>query len=73
MRTNLRSNVANKSIMQIVRDIYGRPGGIANFYRGVVIYWISAVPTFGVLMYMYENSEKLLKTIQNKFNKFNKD
>lgn len=54
IRTNLRDNVENKSISRIVKDIYSRPGGIFNFYRGVGIYWISAVPTFGIIMYGIE-------------------
>jgi len=55
IRTNLRDQVENKSVMQIVHEIYRRPGGILNFYRGVGIYWLSAVPTFGLTMYVYEN------------------
>jgi hypothetical protein len=55
IRTNLRDQVENKSIMQIAKEIYRRPGGIFNFYRGVGIYWLSAVPTFGMTMYVYEN------------------
>jgi dicarboxylate transporter 10 len=54
IRTNIRNNVENKSIRTIVKDIYKRPGGLLNFYRGVGIYWISAVPTFGTIMYIYE-------------------
>jgi Mitochondrial carrier protein len=54
IRTNLRDNVENKSISRIVKDIYSRPGGVINFYRGVGIYWISAVPTFGIIIYGIE-------------------
>lgn len=55
IRTNIRDNVQNKSIAQIVKQIYSRPGGALNFYRGVGIYWLSAVPTFGTFMYLYES------------------
>lgn len=54
IRTNIRDNVENKSIAKIVKEIYQRPGGLLNFYRGVGIYWVSAVPTFGTIMYIYE-------------------
>ena len=54
IRTNIRDNVENKSIRKVVSEIYARPGGLLNFYRGVGIYWISAVPTFGIIMYLYE-------------------
>ena len=59
IRTNIRDNVENKSITTIIRDIYKRPGGLLNFYRGVGIYWISAVPTFGTIMYVYEKLQNL--------------
>lgn len=59
IRTNIRDNVENKSIPAIVRDIYKRPGGFLNFYRGVGIYWVSAVPTFGTIMYIYEKLQNL--------------
>lgn len=55
IRTNLRDQVENKSVIQIAKEIYARPGGLLNFYRGVGIYWLSAVPTFGMTMYVYEN------------------
>jgi len=55
IRTNIRDQVQNRSIVEIVKQIYSRPGGILNFYRGVGVYWISAVPTFGITMYVYEN------------------
>ena len=58
IRTNIRHDVENKSVLKIVKDIYRRPGGIRNFYRGVGIYWISAVPTFGIIMYSYEKLQK---------------
>lgn len=58
IRTNIRDNIENKSILQITRQIYARPGGVLNFYRGVGIYWISSVPAFGVLMYFFDKFEK---------------
>lgn len=57
VRTNLRNEVENCSIAHIVKKIYKRPGGLVNFYRGVGVYWISAVPTFGVIMYAYERMQ----------------
>lgn len=59
IRTNIRDNVENKSITSIVKDIYRRPGGFLNFYRGVGIYWVSAIPTFGTIMYIYEKLQSL--------------
>jgi hypothetical protein len=59
IRTNIRDNIENKSIAKIVKDIYQRPGGFINFYRGVGIYWVSAVPTFGTIMYIYEKLQTL--------------
>lgn len=58
IRTNIRDNVENKSISQTIKDIYARPGGVLNFYRGVGVYWISAVPTFGMIMYVYDKLQK---------------
>lgn len=58
IRTNIRDNIEHKSISNIVREIHKRPGGILNFYRGVGIYWLSAVPTFGMIMYIYEKAQK---------------
>ena len=55
IRTNLRDQVQYKSISQITKEICSRPGGLLNFYRGVGIYWMSAVPTFGLTMFIYEN------------------
>ena len=52
VRTNIRDNVENKSVMRMVREIFHRPGGILNFYRGVGLYWVSAVPTFGLITYV---------------------
>lgn len=57
IRTNIRDNIDNKSIMQIVKHIHSKPGGFLNFYRGVGIYWLSAVPTFGMIMYIYEKTK----------------
>jgi hypothetical protein len=59
IRTNIRDNVKNKTILQVTKEIYHRPGGILNFYRGVGIYWLSAVPTFGTIMYVYDKIQKL--------------
>lgn len=58
IRTNIRDTVENKSIVQTIRTIYKRPGGILNFYRGVGIYWLSAVPAFGLLVTLFEKMEK---------------
>lgn len=60
IRTNIRDNVKNKSIATIIKDIGSRPGGILNFYRGVGVYWISAVPTFGLLSYGMNKLQKLV-------------
>jgi hypothetical protein len=54
IRTNIRNEVKTQSLYNTIQQIYGRPGGIINFYRGVGVYWISAVPTFGIIMYAYE-------------------
>lgn len=54
IRTNIRNTVEKRSILQIILEIYKRPGGVTNFYRGVGIYWISAVPTFGFIMHFYK-------------------
>ena len=59
IRTNIRDNVENKSISRMIREIMARPGGLLNFYRGVGIYWISAVPTFGLLTYGMNKLQKL--------------
>lgn len=55
VRTNLRDQVEYKSILQITKEIYKRPGGFLNFYRGVGTYWLSAVPAFGLTMFVYES------------------
>lgn len=59
IRTNIRRYEQHKSISKIISEIYSRPGGIMNFYRGVGLYWISAVPTFGLIMYSYEKIKAL--------------
>lgn len=51
IRTNIRDSTEVVSIPRIIREIAGRPGGLLNFYRGVGIYWMSAVPTFGLIAY----------------------
>lgn len=58
IRSNIRDQVANKSITTICKEISSRPGGLANFYRGVGIYWLSSVPTFGAIMYVYGRVKK---------------
>jgi len=60
IRTNIRRYVEPKSIAQVVKDIYARPGGMLNFYRGIRLYWLSAVPTFGLIMYSYETIKEMM-------------
>jgi hypothetical protein len=59
IRTNIRRYEENKSIPKVIAEIYNRPGGILNFYRGVGLYWISAVPTFGLIMFSYEKIKSI--------------
>lgn len=54
IRTNLRDTSQMKTVPQVVKEIVGRPGGLLNLYRGVGVYWTSAVPTFGLMMYAWE-------------------
>jgi hypothetical protein len=58
VRTNIRDNVENKSILRVVKDVAGRPGGVLNFYRGYGIYWVSAIPMFGMFTYSYDKIQK---------------
>jgi solute carrier family 25 folate transporter 32 len=51
IRTNIRDKTTRVSIPTIIKEIYNRPGGLLNFYRGVGVYWISAIPTFGLITF----------------------
>jgi solute carrier family 25 folate transporter 32 len=61
IRTNIRDNVENKSILRIAKDVANRPGGLLNFYRGYGIYWFSAIPTFGLITYGYNKLQNYIK------------
>lgn len=62
VRTNIRDKREKKvTILQVVREIKARRGGYLNFYRGVGIYWLSSVPTFGLITYGMNKLEKHFK------------
>ena len=51
IRTNIRHKTVHVSIPEVIKEVYRRPGGFLNFYRGVSVYWVSAIPTFGLITF----------------------